>query len=70
MKYYYYGFITRQGKNIELTGTNNSGIVELKTLKGVENRIKQYRNNNCFDSYIEGVRIYNDSDKLLSILLF
>lgn len=70
MKYYYYGFIAKQGKNIELTGTNNSGIVNLKTLKGVENRIKQYKNNNCFDAYIEGVRIYDCNDNLLSIILF
>lgn len=70
MNYYYYGFVTRQGKNIELTGMNNSGVINLKTLKGVENRIKQYKANNCFDTYIEGVKIYDYDNNLLSIILF
>lgn len=70
MKYYYYGFTIKDGKEIESIGTNNGGIIELKTLKGVENRIRQYMRNNVFDSYIMGVNIYDYDDNKLSTILF
>lgn len=69
--FYYNGFYKdSKGKLVERIGTIDAGVIRLKTLKGVKNRILAYEENKLFSDFIIGVNIYDSNDNLLDTINF